>query len=153
MRRMVPTVAVTVLAGIAVVGGVFVAVTAGAAFLNDSVRGCMGVSRAFELQSAAAQGDLVTVRAILRSEPDLVNARDEDGWTPLHEAARAGYVRVADLLIKSGAEVDARDHLGATPLNAAARAGEMRVVRFLLAHGARVTDSGLPGLAARRCKG
>jgi len=163
MRTAVLIVVVTALAGVVLVGGVFFAVGSGIACLNEGVRGYMGVSKAFEVQSAAAQGDLVTVRAILRSEPDLVEARNEEGWTPLHEAARGGYVAVAGLLLEHGANANAGDVSGATPLHAALRAGETRMVRLLLAHGARASslhvsttwrdDGSLPGLAARQCKG
>ncbi len=137
MGRTVQTVAVTVLASLVVVGGVFVAVTAGVAFLSDTVRGFVGVSRAFELQSAAAEGDLAVVRAILESFPDLVNSRDGEGWTPLHEAARGGFVEVAGLLIRAGADVNARNDLGDTPLETAVKAREARMVRFLLSRGSR----------------
>ncbi len=138
MRRTVRTVALTVSASFVVIGGVFVAVTTGVASLSDAVRGYMGVSRAFELQAAAAEGDLAAARAILESEPDLANSRDGDGWTPLHEAARGGHAAVVSLLITSGADVGSRDCQGATPLHAAARAGEARVARVLVACGARL---------------
>jgi len=136
MRRTVLTSAATVLAGVLMMGVVFLAVTMGVALLTDSVRDHLGVSNAFELRSAAGEGDLVRVQAVLRDQPDLVTARDPDGWTPLHEAARGGWARVVDMLITSGAEVNARDRFGATPLHAAAKADEPKVVALLLDRGA-----------------
>ncbi len=53
-----------------------------------------------------------------------VDARDEDGRTPLRWAVMGGRPEVAALLIRHGADVDARDDRGATPLMGLAYAGE-----------------------------
>ncbi len=37
-----------------------------------------------------------------------VSAKYKDGWTPLHEAARKGFMDVAELLIAKGADVNAK---------------------------------------------
>jgi hypothetical protein len=63
-----------------------------------------------------------------------VNARDDLGDTPLHEAAH-GHVDVVRLLLEHGADVNARDKNGQTPLHEAASWG---VVRLLPDHGADV---------------
>lgn len=39
---------------------------------------------------------------------DLVNKRDVNGWTPLHEAVREGNLEVIQLLLDRGADVNAR---------------------------------------------
>jgi len=64
-----------------------------------------------------------------------VNARNENGWTPLHIAVRWGYVAVAEFLIEKGALVDARNDAGETPLY---YARETRIVTLLLTNGAAV---------------
>ncbi len=47
-----------------------------------------------------------------------VNARDEDGWTPLHRAAMYSKIPgVVTALVKAGADVNARDENGWTPLH------------------------------------
>jgi ankyrin repeat protein len=46
----------------------------------------------------------------------VVDARDKQGQTPLHAAARDGLVAVATVLVSKGADVNARDHYGRTPL-------------------------------------
>ena len=48
-----------------------------------------------------------------------VHARDLAGNTPLHDAARAGQVRLMRKLIAHGAKVDAKNETGITPLHAA----------------------------------
>jgi hypothetical protein len=64
------------------------------------------------------------------------NTRDSDGWTPLHWAAKEGYVNVARLLLERGADLNARDNNGATPLHVAALYGRANVVKLLLEEGA-----------------
>jgi cytohesin len=50
-----------------------------------------------------------------------VNARRDDGWTPLHSAAFSGRKEIAELLIAKGANVNAKAKGGDTPLDAADR--------------------------------
>jgi ankyrin repeat protein len=37
-----------------------------------------------ELHEAAKNGDVEGVRELLTNQSELVNSRDENGWTPLH---------------------------------------------------------------------
>jgi ankyrin repeat protein len=54
---------------------------------------------------------------LLRSQPDLVSARNDSGETPLHTAARLCYENEVFLLLLAGADVNARDNRGQTPLH------------------------------------
>jgi len=47
--------------------------------------------QAGEIHDAAKRGDLAKVKAILRQNPKLVNAKDKDGTTPLYVAASTGH--------------------------------------------------------------
>ena len=69
-----------------------------------------------------------------------VNARDEYGDTPLHDAAYYGApVDFVELLIAHGADVNARNESGdGTPLHSAIPGGSLIVAELLLAHGADV---------------
>ena len=84
------------------------------------------------------------VRAALASGADLL-ARDEFGWTLLHEAACEGDAEAVRLLICAGAEPnvvvqgDGDDNYGQTPLHCAARNGNLESVRALVAAGADVS--------------
>ncbi|WP_305806361.1 ankyrin repeat domain-containing protein [Stenotrophomonas sp. YIM B06876] len=64
-------------------------------------------------------------------------ARDTDGNTPLHHAARSSDPGVAALLRDAAAEVDALNHEGHSPLALACQAGNWRLARFLLERGAK----------------
>ena len=78
-----------------------------------------------------------------------VNMRDDDGWTPLHEAADWGHASVVSVLLAAGASVSAKRtsysrgavllfDVGNTPLHNAARRGHGSVVSVLLVAGADV---------------
>jgi len=87
---------------------------------------------------------------LLASKAD-VNAKGNNGTTPLHEAAGIGSKDVVELLLAKGADVNARDGEGDTPLHRAAAAGHKDVVELLLANKANVNardDSGMTPLKA-----
>jgi truncated hemoglobin YjbI/ankyrin repeat protein len=56
--------------------------------------------------------------------------------TPLHQAARHGFVSVAEALLDHGATIDARDAKGQTPLRRAVNCRQLPIVRLLVQHGA-----------------
>lgn len=51
-----------------------------------------------------------------------MRAKDKEGATPLHHAAKVGGKPMITLLIDRGAPVDARDDAGRTPLDWATKA-------------------------------
>lgn len=72
-----------------------------------------------------------------------VNARDNQGMTPLADAAQIGFTQGAQLLLGSGASVDLANNHGETPLSLAVQGHDLLTVRVLVAAGAdpRITDS------------
>lgn len=97
------------------------------------------------LYSAAARGDIETVRKLLAPGAN-VNEPGEENATALHAAAYGGHVDVLNLLLSAGAEVNAADAAGFTPLHAAAREGKLLAARILVEHGANIgalDESGL----------
>ena len=65
---------------------------------------------------AVKSGDLAKVRALLKSNPDLVNSKDTNDWTPLLLATIGRNEDVMELLIASNADVNATNNFGDTPL-------------------------------------
>ncbi len=61
-----------------------------------------------------------------------VNARDNQGKTPLHFAE----ANITELLLDAGADVNARDNRGWTPLHSAAHGDRVEKVKLLLEQGA-----------------
>jgi ankyrin repeat protein len=102
-----------------------------------------------EILEAVVLGDTARVRAMLTEHPELINAIDDHGATPLHAAVRGKQPGpMVALLIECGADVNAVDAQGMTPLHAAARQLDVEAVRMLLAHGARVDARGKQGATA-----
>lgn len=48
-----------------------------------------------------------------------VDKQDNDGWTPLHAAARWGQKEAAQMLVTSLADMDVKNHAGQTPIDVA----------------------------------
>jgi hypothetical protein len=88
-----------------------------------------------DLVAAVYSGNLRAMQEALRRGASF-NARDENGYTPLHWAAFRGYVVLAGYMLDRGATVDVGDNNGYTPLMLAAWNGHDTVVRLLLARGA-----------------
>ena len=56
------------------------------------------------------------VAAILVGGLSLLTAKDDRGWTPLHEAAFMDAAATVKMLLENGAHVNAKDNEGWTPL-------------------------------------
>ena len=92
-----------------------------------------------EIHDAAKAGDVEKVKALLKSNPDLVFSKDDkNGATPLHLAVDNGRKDVAELLLANKADVNAKEDGGGTPLHGAAIEGSKDVAALLLANKAEV---------------
>lgn len=88
------------------------------------------------LMRASRAGHADTVRSLLNSPGVNVNARDENGSTPLIEAARNGHDGVVEALLIARADVKAKDERGKTALMYASEGGHTESVKLLRQAGA-----------------
>ena len=119
----------------------FLAIFVIAHFVHAGKNKAEQVNKALLVASEKGQED--KVRQLITANAD-VEARDEDGWTPLHQTARNGYKAVAEMLLAVKANVDATAG-GWTPLHVAAVKGHSAVAEVLLAAKANVDATDLDG--------
>jgi len=81
--------------------------------------------------------EIQRIQQMIKDSPDLINARGDDGSTPLTKAAYNGWLKVATYLLDHGADVNAG---GIAVLNSAATAGNRAMVELLLSRGANVNE-------------
>ena len=86
---------------------------------------------------AAGDGNIEAVKKHLAAGVD-VNAKDEDGRTPLLHAAYQGNNEIAELLLANGADVNAKNEVDTTPLHHAALYGHKETVELFITNGADV---------------
>jgi ankyrin repeat protein len=64
-----------------------------------------------------------------------INVRDNNGKTPLHDAAGLGNLKAMEFLLDKGVDINVRDNNGKTPLHDAAGLGNLKAMEFLLDKG------------------
>jgi len=101
----------------------------------------MGSTGPTEAHSRAAAGDVKNLELIAVSKKrSILFQPDENGWCPLHEAARAGEVDVIKFLLKEGANADVRVNGGKSALAIAMEvfSEDSEVVQVLREAGSRL---------------
>lgn len=81
-----------------------------------------------------------SVKSVLRhiASGATINAKDEDGITPLMWALVCDFPDIAKVLVEQGAKVNAKDKDGWTPLMLAAMFGHSETAKVLIEAGADV---------------
>ncbi len=97
--------------------------------------GAAGAGLDAPLVDAVRQGDAAAVRAALDAGAE-VDARQPDGATALHWAARLDRVDLAQVLLAAGGDPTAANAFDVTPLSLAAVNGSTEMIAALLAAGA-----------------
>lgn len=89
------------------------------------------------LHMAVEKGETGEFEDALKKYPFFIDARDENGRTPLHLAAAKGNKEILWMLINQGAGINTRDIDGFTPMELAAQKGHNAVVQILQGMGAQ----------------
>lgn len=84
-------------------------------------------------------GNIPLIEALIARGVDHA-ARDEDGNTALHVAAKTGQVEIAAILLDGGFDLHAKANSGATPLDLAADTGNKDMEQALLTRKARQNE-------------
>ncbi|CEG37452.1 FOG: Ankyrin repeat [Plasmopara halstedii] len=84
--------------------------------------------------TAASDGDFESIKSFLASGGD-VNAKDENGYTPLQAAVSYNHMELVIFLLASGADVTLGDNDLDTPLH---RSETVECAKLLLEHGANM---------------
>ena len=91
-----------------------------------------------QLKLTASRGNIEAVKQHLAAGTD-VNAKNQNGYTPLHKAVDDGHKEIVELLITEGADVNAKEGGGGTPLHHAVLfVGDKELAELLTAKGADV---------------
>ena len=86
---------------------------------------------------AIAKGNIEAVKQHLAAGMD-VNAKSDEGWTALHEAAFEGRKEIVELLISNGAHVNAKGESGRTPFDLATQSKRnLETADLLRKHGGK----------------
>jgi len=96
------------------------------------------VQRDLSLHKAVRNGNSAQVFSLLMRKSKLINAKDENGYSPLHWATNSGHTDIMENLISNGADIHAQDSDGDTPLHWAAYSGQKSATETLLNSGADI---------------
>jgi ankyrin repeat protein len=107
---------------------------------NETASYLLDILPTLDVFEASVAGRTETVLEHLNERPDLLEARNGDGWTPLHLAAFFATPDLIRALLDRGAAVDARsgNAMANTPLHAAVAGGKTENVEALAKGGADV---------------
>ena len=82
--------------------------------------------------------DLERVKKCIDRYPHSIDARDSDGYMPIHRACHNDNVELVRFLVDQGADVEAKTNEGWRPIHCAAYWGNINVVNFLIKYGANL---------------
>ena len=87
------------------------------------------------LYYVAINGDIVIVEMLVNRGANI-NAENQYGITPLHDAVKSKKMEISELLLKKRACGNATNICNITPLHLAVETGSEDIIKLLLKHGA-----------------
>lgn len=87
---------------------------------------------------AVKAGDLTKVKELVIKNTQLLNSKNEDGFTPLHEALENNKNDISVFLINAGSDVNSKTRNNDTPLHIAANWRVKDICALLISKGAQV---------------
>ncbi|WP_265033880.1 ankyrin repeat domain-containing protein [Wolbachia endosymbiont (group A) of Sicus ferrugineus] len=78
------------------------------------------------------------VEVLCKERPDIINAKNKDGDTPLHQAIFPPNEQAICILLKNGADVNAVNEYRNTPLHEAACRRDTNILNILIKNGASI---------------
>jgi ankyrin repeat protein len=91
---------------------------------------------------AALRGDVGEVERLVGEDPGLLEAKDEEGMTPLLRASSAGQLEVVRWLLDNGAAITQTGERGNTALTYACYLDNIPLVKLLVERGPDTSTSG-----------
>jgi hypothetical protein len=91
-----------------------------------------------QLLKAERDGDIETIKILLKNGADINSKQTPDGATALMWAAVEGHMDMVKLLLDNGADINATNNVGMTALMGAAFIGQTNEVELLLDKGADI---------------
>jgi len=107
------------------------------ALLGSNLRAAFA-DEIYDFHVAVERCDTDKIKAFLKKNPKLIEAKVGRGYRPLHKAALTGRRDIVELLISNGADVNAKDNWGRTPLHHSIEEGSIDVVKLLVEKGANI---------------
>ena len=89
----------------------------------------------FQIHDVASDGDIENLKILIQRGADL-NAKNDEGWSPLHYAVGENHLEVVKLLLDAGANVNVKENRGISPLDFASMFGFFEIMKLPVAKGA-----------------
>jgi cytohesin len=113
--------------------------------LQKVMREVKGKDGMTQLNYFACKGMISSVNRMLLMKGIDVESRDDNGNTPLINAAAYGFIEIVEMLLNHGARIEGKDDDGCTSLHAASSRGHLSAVNLLINKGANFEVSSVHG--------
>ena len=106
------------------------------------------MSTTAQLFTAIQSDDIATIQNLISQNPELVNSKDQRGFTPLIFATYFDKDAIARFLLEEGADIDAQDASGNTALIGVSFKGNQNIAKILIEKGAKLNVQNKMGQTA-----